>query len=60
MKVRANERRQDGDTPACSIGCRIEADTNEKLEAICFREGISKSALIRRLIRQFVEENEHE
>lgn len=60
MKVRDNDRRQDGKPLSCSIGFRIEADTNEKLEDICFREGISKSALIKRLIRQYVEENTDE
>lgn len=60
MKVRDNDRMPDGKTLSCSIGFRIEADTNEKLQDICIREGISKSALIKRLIRQYVEENYHE
>lgn len=39
------------------IGFRIESDTAEKLDEICYREGIGRSALIKRLIRQYVKEN---
>lgn len=40
-----------------TIGFRIEAETADKLEEICYRDGIGKSALIKRLIRQYVKEN---
>ena len=56
-KVRNNDRRVPNGTITCSIGLRIEQETNEKLIDLCFREGISKSALIKRLIRQYIEEN---
>lgn len=59
-RVRDNDRVPEGKPLSCSIGFRIEADTNEKLQDICIREGISKSALIKRLIRQYVEENANE
>ena len=56
-RVRNNDRRVPNGTITCSIGLRIEQETNEKLIDLCFREGISKSALIKRLIRQYIEEN---
>jgi len=43
-----------------SISFRIEKDTNDKLIDLCIREGVSKSALIKRLIRQYVEANTDE
>lgn len=59
-KVVDYDPRQAGRTLSASISVRIEAETNDKLQEICFREGISKSALIKRLIRAYVEENANE
>ncbi len=59
-KVRDNDRRNPSGVMTSSISFRIEQDTNEKLQDICIREGISKSALIKRLIRQYVEEHTDE
>lgn len=56
-KVRNNDPRQEGRPMTNSISFRLERETAEKFDAICFREGMSKSAMMKRLLRQFVEEN---
>lgn len=47
---------QNGES-ACQIGFRIEMDTLNDLDKICQRECITRSMLVRRIIRQYVEEN---
>lgn len=55
MKIRDYERRNSENALTYSIGFWIDAETNAKLDKICRRDGISKSALIRRLIREYAD-----
>lgn len=52
-----SDRRNPAGTEICIIGFRIEAETAKKLDKICEREGITKSTMVRRLVRKFVENN---
>lgn len=55
--VRDNDPRRPGKPMVRSVSFRLEEETDEKLTDLCYREGISKSALLKRLVRQYVEEN---
>lgn len=51
-----DSHRPDGKPMSCSISFRIEAETVKALEEISSRNGVSKSFLIKKLIRDFVSE----
>lgn len=58
--VRDSDRGPAGKPMSCSIGVRIEQSTVERLDDICYRMGTTRSAIVKRLIREFVEENAHD
>lgn len=58
-KVRDKRKTCGDEQNSCQIGCRIEIDTADELEKICERECITRSAILRRIIRQYVEENKN-
>lgn len=53
-KVADNDFRPNKEAPTSSVSFRIEAETKDKLQVICEREGVSMSNLIKRLIRECV------
>lgn len=58
-KVRDKRKTWGEKENTCQIGCRIEIDVADELEKICERECITRSAILRRIIRHYVEENKN-
>lgn len=59
-KVRENYRRNPSGAETCQLGVRIEKETADELDKICLRECVSRSALVRRMIRQYITENKNQ
>lgn len=57
--IRAIDKADNGERQTGFIGIRVEPTTIEAFDRICEEEGVPRSALLKKLIRDYVKENSH-